>query len=113
MNKTIGNNLRKLRTVSSYTQDEIAILLGITRSAYSNYESGEREMPLALLEKTADLFGCELYLFFEEDLSVDSMILASAFRLDGLNENDIKEIAHFKDIVKTYLKMDRLLAKTL
>ncbi|WP_036879774.1 helix-turn-helix transcriptional regulator [Xylanibacter oryzae] len=108
MNKTIGKNLNKLRNVSAYTQDEIASALGITRSAYSNYESGEREMPFDLLEKASNLFGCELYVFFEEEVSVDDMILASAFRLDSLCEKDLKEICQFKDIVKSYLKMDQL-----
>jgi len=37
----------------------------ISITFYSNYESGERKMPLDLLEKAADLFGCELYVFFE------------------------------------------------
>lgn len=108
MNKTIGNNLKKLRSVSAYTQDEIASALGITRSAYSNYESGEREIPLSLLEKASNLFGCELYIFFEEEAFVDDMILASAFRLDDLCEKDLQEIIQFKDIVKSYLKMDQL-----
>ena len=107
MNKIIGNNLKKIRTISSFTQEEVAIALGINRSAYSNYESGEREMPIDLLEKAADLFGCELYVFFEENLSED-MLLATAFRIDNLNGNDLQEIIHFKDIVKSYIKMDQL-----
>ena len=102
MNKLVGNNLKKIRSISAFTQEEIALALGINRSAYSNYESGEREMPLDLLEKAADLFGCELYVFFEENLSED-MLLATAFRIDNLNGNDLQEIIHFKDIVKSYL----------
>ena len=107
MNKIIGNNLKKIRTISSFTQEEVAIALGINRSAYSNYEGGEREMPIDLLEKAADLFGCELYVFFEEKLSED-MILATAFRIDDLDDNDLQEVIHFKDIVKSYIKMDLL-----
>ena len=78
----------------------------ISITFYSNYESGEREMPLNLLEKAADLFGCELYVFFEENFSED-MILATAFRIEDLNSNDLQEIIHFKDIVKSYIKMDQ------
>lgn len=108
MNTIIGNNLKKLRSVSGYTQDEVASALGIRRSAYSNYECGEREMPYDILEKASNLFGCEQYVFFEEEASVDNMILASAFRLEGLDKNDLPEIIRFKDIVKSYLKMERL-----
>ena len=89
MNKVIGNNLKKIRTISSVKQEEVAISLGINRSAYSNYEGGEREMPIDLLEKAADLFGCELYVLFEEQLSED-MILATAFRIDDLDDNDLQ-----------------------
>ena len=109
MNKLVGNNLKKIRSISAFTQEEIALTLGINRSAYSNYESGEREMPVDLLEKAADLFGCELYVFFEENVSED-MILATAFRIEDLNRNDLQEIIHFKDIVKSYIKMDQLVA---
>ncbi|MFW9607850.1 MAG: helix-turn-helix transcriptional regulator [Prevotella sp.] len=109
MNKLVGNNLKKIRSISAFTQEEVALALGINRSAYSNYESGEREMPLDLLEKAADLFGCELYVFFEENVSED-MILATAFRIEDLNSNDLQEIIHFKDIVKSYIKMDQLVA---
>ncbi|MGL5016044.1 MAG: helix-turn-helix domain-containing protein [Bacteroidales bacterium] len=108
MNKIIGSNLRKMRSVSAYTQDEIASALCITRSAYSNYESGDREIPLEALEKASNLFGCELYVFFEENESINDMILASAFRLDGLCNNDLQEIIQFKEIVKSYLKMEQL-----
>ncbi len=39
------------------------------------------------------------------------MILASAFRLDGLTDEDADEIVRFKDIVKSYLKMEAIEAK--
>lgn len=107
MDRNIGNNLKKMRNVSSFTQDEVASYFGIKRSTYANYENGEREIPLAVLEKAANLFGCELYTFFEEDVS-DDMALATAFRIDGVNVDDLKEIARFKDIVKSYIKMDQL-----
>ncbi len=111
MSNIISTNLKKLREAARYTQDEVAQALGITRSAYSNYESGEREAPYDVLEKVSDLFGCEMYLLFEENRNADAMILASAFRLDGLTDEDAVEIVRFKDIVKSYLKMGAIEAK--
>lgn len=111
MSNIISTNLKKLRDAARYTQDEVAQALGITRSAYSNYESGEREVPYDLLEKASDLFGCDMYLLFEENENADAMILASAFRLDGLTVEDAVEIVRFKDIVKSYLKMEAIEAK--
>ena len=111
MSNTVASNLKKLREAARYTQDEVAQTLGVTRSAYSNYESGERETPYDLLDKISDLFGCDMYVLFEENKNADAMILASAFRLDGLTNEDALEIVRFKDIVKSYLKMEAIEAK--
>lgn len=104
-------NLKKLREAARYTQEEVAKALGITRSAYSNYESGEREPSYDILEKAANLFGCDMMIFFEENDNVDSLILATAFRIDGLTEADTLEVMKFKDIVKSYLKMKAIEAR--
>jgi len=105
-NTVVAYNLKKLREAARYTQGEVSQAIGITRSAYSNYESGERETPYDVLEKVSNLFGCDMYVLFEESENTDAMILASAFRLDGLAPEDTIEIIRFKDIVKSYLKME-------
>lgn len=110
MNKVIGNNLKKFRDANGLTQENIAEYLGIGRSAYSNYESGEREMPLALLEKAADLLGCDLDLLLEENAETVGNMLTCAFRMDNMSVVDMQQIARFKEIVKNYLKMNRLIA---
>lgn len=111
MDKAISRNLKKLRETARYTQDEVAQALGITRSAYSNYESDEREMPYNVIEKASDFFGCDMTVLFEENENVDAMILASAFRIDSITPEDAGEIMKFKDIVKSYLKMEAIEAR--
>jgi transcriptional regulator with XRE-family HTH domain len=111
MNTIIANNLKKLRQAARYTQDEVANALGITRSAYSNYESGEREAPYDVLERASNFFGCDMYVLFEENQNIDALILASAFRIDGITAEDATEIMRFKDIVKSYIKMEAIEAK--
>lgn len=111
MDKIIARNLKKIRETARYTQDEIAQAIGITRSAYSNYESGEREMPYDVIEKASDFFGCDMTVLFEENENVEAMILASAFRVDGIATEDADEIMRFKDIVKSYLKMESIEAR--
>ena len=107
----IGKNLKALREANGYTQEQVSDYLGIKRSAYANYEVGEREAPLEVIEKSAALFGCELGLLFEEDENVVKNMLVCAFRADGLNSGDMSEVAAFKNIVMNYLKMERLLEK--
>lgn len=111
MDKIIARNLKKLRETARYTQDELAQAIDITRSAYSNYESGDREVPYDVIEKASDFFGCDMTILFEENENVDAMILASAFRLEGIEPKDAVEILKFKDIVKSYLKMEAIGSK--
>jgi hypothetical protein len=52
-----------------------------------------------------------MYILFEENENIDALILASAFRIDGITAEDATEIMRFKDIVKSYLKMEAIEAK--
>ena len=48
------------------------------------------------------------FILFEDNIQTNNEIMATAFRISNLGENDLKEIAAFKDIVKSYLKMERI-----
>ena len=111
MDRTIARNLKKLRETARYTQEEVSQALGITRSAYSNYESGDREVPYDIIEKASDFFGCDMTVLFDENENVDALILVSAVRIDGVAPEDAGEIMRFKDIVKSYLKMEAIEVK--
>lgn len=111
MNKIIAVNFKKLREAANYTQEELAKAIGITRSAYSNYELGEREVPYDVIEKVSDFFGCDMELLFENNEHADALIFATAFRLNGMADSDAVEIGRFKDIVKSYLKMEKIETK--
>ncbi len=108
-NETIGRNLRILREANRYTQEQVSGFLGINRSAYANYETGEREMPINLLEKACDLMGCELDAMFIDDMQTVKNMLVCAFRADELSTEDMKEVAAFKRIVLNYIKMNSML----
>ncbi|MBP3257065.1 MAG: helix-turn-helix transcriptional regulator [Bacteroidales bacterium] len=107
----LARNIKRLRDVENFTQEHVASFLGITRSAYSNYELGEREIPFCVLEKLSDLYGCDMYELYSEDSQVIENMLATAFRVDSLSAEDMAQLAAFKRIVKNSLKMDILLAR--
>ncbi len=108
---TIAKNIKLMREASNYTQENVASFLGIKRSTYSNYETGERELPLSCMEKLADLYGCDAYLMYEENPNVIESMLATAFRVDNLSSSDMEQIAAFKRVVKNSLMMDTMLSK--
>lgn len=105
----ISKNIKRMREACRFTQEQVSQFLGIGRSAYSNYETGDRELPLEVMEKLADLYGCDLFLLYEEDADIVKNMLTTAFRVDNLSADDMKQIADFKAVVKNYLKMDLLL----
>ena len=107
----ISENIRRMREACKFTQEQVSQFLGIGRSAYSNYETGDRELPLEVMERLADLYGCDLYLLYEKDTDLVKNMLTTAFRVDDLSAEDMKQIADFKAVVKNYLKMDMLLKR--
>lgn len=107
----IAKNIKLLRQASNYTQENVASFLGIGRSAYSNYESGDRELPLSCMEKLADLYGCDAYMLYEENESVIEDMLATAIRVDNLSPADMEQLAAFKRVVRNSLMMDTMLSK--
>lgn len=107
----ISENIRRMREACKFTQEQVSQFLGIGRSAYSNYETADRELPLEVMERLADLYGCDMYLLYEEDADVVKNMLTTAFRVDDLSADDMKQIADFKAVVKNYLKMDMLLGR--
>lgn len=52
--------LKKLRMNQGYTQQQLANLLGISKSAISMYESGGREPELSTIQKIADIFEVDI-----------------------------------------------------
>ena len=109
MDAIVARNLKLLRENSMFTQEQISAYLGLGRSAYSNYESGSRSVPLDVLEGVANLYGVDLSVLFEEDEQALKGVLVCAFRAEDLDAEDMKQVADFKSIAMTYLRMNKML----
>ena len=59
-NQETGALLRRLRREQGLSQEALAGAIGISYSAYRRYESGERDMPLTVAVRLADLFQVSL-----------------------------------------------------
>ncbi|WP_219835810.1 helix-turn-helix domain-containing protein [Paenibacillus sp. R14(2021)] len=53
----IGNRIANLRDRRGWTQEQTAVMLGISRAALSHYEKNRREPDTDTLSKFADLFN--------------------------------------------------------
>ena len=85
----LGETIKLLREANNYTQENVSDYLGIKRSTYSNYETGDREAPWTVLEKLANLYGCDLYDLMSDDKDVLQGVVACAFRVDSLSVEDM------------------------
>lgn len=57
MNKTVGNNLKKLRKAKNISQEQAADYLHISQSAYARIERGESNSWANHLNKICEFFG--------------------------------------------------------
>ena len=49
--------IRDLRTDRDLTQTQVAQMLGMSQTGYSKYETGENDIPTAVLIKLADFYN--------------------------------------------------------
>ena len=60
MSEGFPERLKRLRKARKFSQERLAEAIGISYSAYRRYESGERDMPLTVAVRLADLFQVSL-----------------------------------------------------
>lgn len=58
--ENITNQIKTLRKQNGYTQQQVADLVNISRSAYSQYEMGIKQPTVDTLYKLADLYKCSI-----------------------------------------------------
>lgn len=63
----LGQMLRGLRVRSGYTQAQLGEIIGVTRSAFSYYESGKSDPGLFALRKLAAVFDIDPGDFFHSE----------------------------------------------
>lgn len=60
MNDVLKNRLKEERLRLGLNQNELALKLGTTNRSISNYEKGDREPNIDMLNKLADVFDCSV-----------------------------------------------------
>jgi len=91
----IGSRLRSLREKHQMTQERVSKELGVTRPAYTQYETGAREPDAATLAKLAEFF----------DVSIDFLITGENSMFDAKIDGSTKIN---KELVQTAQWLDAL-----
>ncbi len=96
----LQDRLRKLRVEKDITQQDMADFLGITRPAYTAYESGRRQPDNESLSKLADFFNVSVdYLLGRTDIKNPTEPIA-AHREGDWTEEELEDIEQFKEFVR-------------
>jgi transcriptional regulator with XRE-family HTH domain len=90
MKPNLSRILKRLRKHNQSTQQDIADVLGISRQAYSRYESGIREPNMETLLKLAEHFNVSPQVFYIDD--VDRLLDANMNPVELLARYQLKQL---------------------
>ncbi|WP_347994182.1 helix-turn-helix transcriptional regulator [uncultured Eubacterium sp.] len=98
MSNNFNENLKEARLKSGYSQKEVAEKIGVAKSTYSLYESGNREPNVDTIKKISDILkvSADTLLGLEEE----PITLAAHFDGDEYTEDELEEIRQFAEFVK-------------
>ena len=102
MGEKFNENLKIARERKGISQKDMAESIGVAKSTYSLYESGNREPNVQTIKKIADVLNVsadELLGLNEEPIT-----LAAHFDGDEYTEEELDEIKQFAEFVKAKRK---------
>jgi transcriptional regulator with XRE-family HTH domain len=101
--KTLGGRLREAREYLGFSQEEVATFLGVSRSALSLIETGQRKVDALELKKLAGLYKRPVGYFTgeeAEEISFSADIKHLARKVAELSPDDREELARFADFLR-------------
>ena len=100
--KTLGERLREAREYLGFSQDQVATFLGVSRSALSLMESGQRKVDALELKKLAGLYKRSVGYFTgeEEDAAIGADVKHLARKVSDLSSEDKEELVRFADYLR-------------
>lgn len=104
MGDNFNENLKYAREKKGLSQKEVAEGIGVAKSTYSLYESGNREPNVQTIKKIADVLNVSA----DDLLGINETPILPAAHFDGteFTENELDEIKQFAEFVKSNRKND-------
>lgn len=101
----IGENLKRLRSKTKYSNQDIADLLGVDRNTYANWENGTTDVKSQFIPQLADIFKVKIQDLFEENRK---------FQINNSENSDNASIIHGSIIINIFdLETAKLLGNQL
>ena len=93
--------IKQLRNAKRLTQADVAEKIGITRPAYTAYETGKRQPDFDILQKLATLFDVSTdYLLGRTEDKEKAPTLVAAHLDDDLTDEQMDEVQKFIEFIK-------------
>ena len=102
MGENFYENLKEARIKSGLSQKEVSENIGVAKSTYSLYESGNREPNVNTIKKIADVLNVSADTLLGIDEEPTTM--AAHFDGDEYTEDELDEIRQFAEFVKNKRK---------
>lgn len=102
MGENFNENLKEARIKSGLSQKEVSENIGVAKSTYSLYESGNREPNVNMIKKIADVLNVSADTLLGIDEEPTTM--AAHFDGDEYTEDELDEIRQFAEFVKNKRK---------
>jgi transcriptional regulator with XRE-family HTH domain len=101
--KALGDRLREAREYLGFSQDQVATFLGVSRSALSLMETGQRKVEALELKKLAGLYKRPVGYFTGEEAEETSFgadVKHLAHKASELSPDDRKELVRFVEFLR-------------
>lgn len=102
MGENFNDNLKEARLKRNLSQKEVADQIGVAKSTYSLYESGNREPSVQTIKKIADVLNVSADELL--GLSEQPTTIAAHFDGDEYTEEELDKIKKFAAFVKSTRK---------
>jgi|SRR6266851_589583 len=107
----LGNRLRQLRENRGYTQEDVAEVLGISRSAVVQLEAGNRNLNSVELMTLANEFGFDPKQLFEEKFDAVQDSVTALFRSDAELATDkelTRAVSQWSILCRQFTNLEKL-----
>ena len=96
MSKEFGNKIYQRRKALGLTQQDIASVINVDRSTYSNYERGATEPDLKTLKKIADVLDVSVNVLLDDEKEVKKVADRSEIPMYNIAKSEKKLLVKYR-----------------